>query len=66
MKQLKRREELQKKHYPIWWEIKDSEIQISNRLGKKLSNKHIVYQTELSFIQDEIAEMRFSGEICLI
>jgi len=66
MKEIKRRKELQKKHYPIWWEVKDNKIEISNRLGKKLSNKHIVYKTELSFIQDEIAAMKFSGEICLI
>ena len=54
---------MNKKHYPIWWEIKDNEIKITDFNGKNLPENHEVYQAELSFIQDRISEMEFSGEI---
>ena len=59
----KYRKKMNKKHYPIWWEIKDNEIKITDFNGKNLPENHEVYQAELSFIQDRISEMEFSGEI---
>ena len=44
-------------------EIKDNEIKITDFNGKNLPENHEVYQAELSFIQDRISEMEFSGEI---
>ena len=34
--------------------------------NKKLPKDHEVYQAELSFIQDRISEMEFSGEIVMM
>ena len=59
----KYRIKMNKKHYPIYWEIKDNEIEITDINNKKLLKDHEVYQAELSFIQDRISEMEFSGEI---
>ena len=62
----KYRKKMNKKHYPIWWEIKDNEIKITDFNGKNLLENHEVYQAELSFIQDRISEMEFSGEIAIM
>jgi len=59
----KYRSEMNEKHYPIYWEIKNNEIKITDINNKKLTEDHEVYQAELSFIQDRISEMEFSGEI---
>ena len=59
----KYRLEMNKKHYPILWEIKDDEIKITDCHNKELPKDHGVYQAELSFIQDRISEMEFSGQI---
>ena len=60
------REEIEKEHYPITWAIEDNEIKIWNRFGKQLSKRNLVYTTEITFIQNEISTMRFSGEICIV
>ena len=60
------REEIEKLHYPIWWEIDEGVITISDKRGISLSENHLVYTTELSFIQNEISEMKFGGEILII
>ena len=60
------REEIEKLHYPIWWQIEEGEIVINDRRGKNLSKKHLVYTTELGFIQDQISEMKFQGEILCV
>jgi hypothetical protein len=62
----KYRLEMTKKYYPIYWEIKDDEIEITDINNKKLSKDHEVYQAELNFIQDRISEMEFSGEIVMM
>ena len=31
------REEIEKLHYPIWWQIEEGKIVISDRRGKELS-----------------------------
>ena len=59
-----RRQILEERHYPITWEISESEICITDYYNKKLSKNHEVYQHELNFIQEEISSMKFSGEIC--
>ena len=45
---------------------KDNEIEITDINNKKLPKDHEVYQAELSFIQDRISEMEFSGEIVMM
>jgi len=60
------RDELEKAHYPINWAIEDDEIKVWNRFGKQLSKRNLVYTTEETFIQNEISEMKFSGEICIV
>ena len=62
----KYRSKMNKKHYPIYWRIKDDEIEITDLYNKKLPEDHEVYQAELSFIQDRISEMEFSGEIVMM
>ena len=62
----KYRLEMTKKYYPIYWRIKDDEIKITDINNKELSKDHEVYQAELSFIQDRISEMEFSGEIVMM
>ena len=62
----KYRLEMTKKHYPIYWKIKDNEIEITDINNKELPKDHAVYQAELSFIQDRISEMEFSGEIVMM
>ncbi len=62
----KYRAEMSEKHYPIFWEIRDNEIQITDVNDKKLPKDHEVYQAELSFIRDRISEMEFSGEIAMM
>jgi len=62
----KYRIKMNKKHYPIYWKIKDNEIEITDINNKKLPKDHEVYQAELSFIQDRISEMEFSGEIVMM
>ena len=62
----KYRLEMTKKYYPIYWKIKDDEIEITDINNKELSKDHEVYQAELSFIQDRISEMEFSGEIVMM
>ena len=62
----KYRSKMNKKHYPIYWKIKDDEIEITDYHNKKLPEDHAVYQAELSFIQDRISEMEFSGEIVMM
>ena len=59
----KYRLEMTKKYYPICWEIKDDEIEITDINNKELSKDHEVYQAELNFIQERISEMEFSGQI---
>jgi len=60
------REEIEKEHYPIYWEVTDGEIIIENRRGEKLSKHHLVYTTEITFIQERIGECDYSGEICCV
>ena len=62
----KYRLEMTKKYYPIYWRIKDDEIEITDINNKELSKDHEVYQAELNFIQDRISEMEFSGEIVMM
>jgi hypothetical protein len=62
----KYRIKMNKKHYPIYWKIKDGEIEITDINNKKLPKNHEVYQAELNFIQDRISEMEFSGEIVMM
>ena len=62
----KYRSEMNKKHYPIEWEIKDNEIKITDINNKELTKNHEVYESELSFIQGRISEMEFSGEILMM
>jgi hypothetical protein len=62
----KYRLKMTKKYYPIYWRIKDDEIEITDINNKKLLKDHEVYQAELSFIQDRISEMEFSGEIVMM
>ena len=62
----KYRSAMNKKHYPIEWEIKDNEIKITDVNNKELPKNHEVYESELSFIQDRISEMEFSGEIIMM
>jgi hypothetical protein len=62
----KYRLEMTKKHYPIYWKIKNNEIEITDINNKELPKDHAVYQAELSFIQDRISEMEFSGEIVMM
>ena len=59
----KYRLEMTKKYYPIYWKIKDDEIEITDINNKELSKDHEIYQAELSFIKDRISEMEFSGQI---
>ena len=47
----KYRLKMTKKYYPIYWRIKDDEIEITDINNKKLLKDHEVYQAELSFIQ---------------
>jgi hypothetical protein len=60
------REEIEKDHYPIWWEIDEGVITITDKRGRKLSKNHMVYTNELSFIQEEISRMTFQGEILCV
>ena len=62
----KYRLEMTKKYYPIYWRIKDDEIEITDINNKELSKDHEVYQAELNFIQERISEMEFSGEIVMM
>jgi len=62
----KYRSEMNKKHYPIYWKIEDNQIKITDINNKELPKDHEVYQAELSFIQDQISEMKFSGEIVMM
>ena len=62
----KYRLEMTKKYYPIYWKIKDDEIEITDINNKELSKDHEVYQAELNFIQERISEMEFSGEIVMM
>ena len=62
----KYRSEMNKKHYPIYWKIEDNQIKITDINNKELPKDHEVYQAELSFIQDKISEMEFSGEIVMM
>ena len=57
---------MNKKHYPIYWKIEDNQIKITDINNKELPKDHEVYQAELSFIQDQISEMKFSGEIVMM
>ena len=50
----------------LYWKIKNDEIEITDINNKKLPKDHEVYQAELSFIQDRISEMEFSGEIVMM
>ena len=59
----KYRSKMNKKHYPILWEIRDNEIKITDCHNKKLKEDHEVYQAEESFIKDRISEMEFSGQL---
>ena len=62
----KYRLEMTKKYYPIYWKLKDDEIEITDINNKELSKDHEVYQAELNFIQERISEMEFSGEIVMM
>jgi|9_EtaG_2_1085328.scaffolds.fasta_scaffold03379_10 hypothetical protein len=52
------------KHYPIIWWIEGNQILIQNKKGKTIYSDHIIYQREIDFIQNQICEMTFRGEIC--
>ena len=49
--------------YPIIWWIEGQNIIMQDNNGKILKEKDNVYKSEINFIQDEISEMKFEGEI---
>jgi hypothetical protein len=64
MKSLK---ELEEYYYPIYWIIKDNEIEITDRYGAIIPKTCKIHAIERSFIEEEIqSELKFSGEIICI
>jgi hypothetical protein len=58
---------LEKKYYPITWEIAKGEIEIHCKDGKLMPSDHEIYSIEASFIQDQIKNHNiYDGEICCI
>ena len=56
--------ELEKKHYPVTWDIVDGDILITDYHGVKLPKTHEIYTIEEDFIFQQIADYRiFTGEI---
>ena len=58
--------QLEKLHYPIWWEIKEGNIEIWDTHNKELNSEHLVYTREEDFIQEQISAGIYQGtiEIC--
>ena len=58
--------DLEEKYYPITWEINPSneEIIIYSKDGNLLPKDHVIYDTELSFIYEQINKYHHTyGEI---
>lgn len=54
---------LKKNHYPINWWIEEGDIIIQDKNGNVIDSDNNIYKSEIDFIQNEISEMRFYGEI---
>ena len=55
---------LEKKHYPVTWDIVDGDILITDSHGEELPRNHEIYTIEEDFIFQQIADYRiFNGEI---
>ncbi len=57
-------EKIINKHYPIKWWIEGDQILIQDKNSKLIYSDHIIYQREIDYIQNQICEMTFRGEIC--
>ncbi len=56
--------DLEKKYYPITWEIAKGEIEIHCKNGKLLPSDHDIYSIEASFIREQIKDYgQYMGEI---
>ena len=51
-------------YYPINWWIEEGDIIIQDKNGNVIDSDNIIYKSEIEFIQNEISEMTFYGEIC--
>ena len=59
--------ELEEKYYPIYWIIKDNDIEITDRNGAIIPKSSKIYAIERDFIEEEIqSELKFSGEVICI
>ena len=59
--------ELEEYYYPIYWIIKDNDIEITDRYGAIIPKSSKIYAIERDFIEEEIqSELKFSGEIICI
>ena len=59
--------ELEEYYYPIYWIIKDNDIEITDRYGAVIPKSSKIYTIERDFIEEEIqSELKFSGEIICI
>jgi len=60
-------EYLEKKYYPIYWIIKDNDIEITDRYGAIIPKKCAIHSIERNYIEEQIqSELKFSGEIFCI
>tara|TARA_R100000742_G_C4251596_1_gene69870 strand:- start:60 stop:266 length:207 start_codon:yes stop_codon:yes gene_type:complete len=58
---------LEKKYYPITWEINHGQVEIYCKNGELIPIDHKIYSFEESFIHDQIKDYSiYSGEICCI
>ena len=56
--------QLEKKHYPVTWDIVDEDILITDCHGVELPRNHKIYDIEEDFIFQQITDYRiFTGEI---
>jgi len=55
---------IKENYYPINWWIEDGDIIIEDKNGNVIDSDNIIYKSEIEFIQNEISEMTFYGEIC--
>ena len=59
--------QLEEKYYPIYWMIKDNDIEITDRYGAIIPKTCKIHSMERNFIQEQIqSELKFSGEILCV
>ena len=68
-KELKKmtNQELEKYYYPIYWIIKNNDIEITDRYGAIIPKSCKIHKIEKNFIYEQIQnKLQFSGEIISI